>query len=126
MKRMIAKLMLVFAVVFAFCTEVDAAKRTVKEWTFMIFMNGDNNLDQSAVKDLKEIRANGGSNELMNIVVMVDREKGPAITYFVENGKLEIITKHGEVDMGDYKVYTNFIKSSIKKYPAKNYCSHYQ
>jgi len=70
MKRMIAKLMLVFALVFAFCTEVDAAKRTVKEWTFMIFMNGDNNLDQSAVKDLKEIRANGGSNELMNIVTI--------------------------------------------------------
>ncbi len=123
MKRMIAKLMLIFALVFAFCTEVDAAKRTVKEWTFMIFMNGDNNLDQSAVKDLKEIRANGGSNELMNIVVMVDREKGPAVTYYVEGGKLEIITKHGEIDMGDYKVYTNFIKSSIKKYPAKNYCS---
>ncbi|MBR4330812.1 MAG: hypothetical protein IKO19_07850 [Candidatus Riflebacteria bacterium] len=123
MKRMIAKLMLVFSLVFVLCTEVDAAKRNPKEWTFMIFMNADNNLDQSAVKDLKEIRAKGGSNEFMDIVVMVDREKGPAATYYVEGGKLELIKNHGEVDMGDYRVYTNFVKSAIKKYPAKHYCS---
>ena len=123
MKRMIAKLMLVFSLVFVLCTEVDAAKRNPKEWTFMIFMNADNNLDQSAVKDLKEMRAKGGSNEFMDIVVMVDREKGPAATYYVTGGKLELIKDHGEVDMGDYKVYTNFIKSAIKKYPAKHYCS---
>ena len=123
MKRMIAKLMLVFSLVFVLCTEVDAAKRNPKEWTFMIFMNADNNLDQSAVKDLKEMRAKGGSNEFMDIVVMVDREKGPAATYYVADGKLQLIKDHGEVDMGDYKVYTNFIKSAIKKYPAKHYCS---
>ncbi len=123
MKRMIAELMLVFALVFVLCTETEAAKRNQKEWTFMIFMNADNNLDQSAVKDLKEMRAKGGSNEFMNIVVMVDREKGPAVTYYLEDGKMEIVTKHGEVDMGDYKVYTNFVKSAIKKYPAKHYCS---
>jgi hypothetical protein len=123
MKRMIAKLMLLLSLVFFVCTEVEAAKRNVKEWTFMIFINGDNNLDQSAVKDLKEIRSKGSSNEFMNVVVMIDREKGPAITYYVEDGKLEILTKHGEVDMGDYKVYADFVKSSIKKYPAKHYCS---
>ena len=123
MKRMIAKLMLAFALLFVLCTETEAAKRNQKEWTFMVFMNADNNLDQNAVKDLKEMRAKGGSNEFMNIVVMVDREKGPAVTYYLENGKMEIITKHGEVDMGDYRVYTNFVKSTIKKYPAKYYCS---
>ena len=116
MKRMIAKLMLLLSLVFFVCTEVEAAKRNIKEWTFMIFMNGDNNLDQSAVKDLKEIRSKGSSNEFMNVVVMIDREKGPAITYYVEDGKLEILTKHGEVDMGDYKVYTDFVKSSIKNH----------
>ncbi len=123
MKRMIAKLMFLLSFVLVFCTEVDAAKRNAKEWTFMIFMNGDNNLDQSALLDLKEIRSKGSSNEFMNVVVMIDREKGPAITYYSEGGKLEIITKHGEVDMGDYKVYVNFVKSAIKKYPAKHYCS---
>ena len=75
MKRMIAKLMLLLSLVFFVCTEVEAAKRNIKEWTFMIFMNGDNNLDQSAVKDLKEIRSKGSSNEFMNVVVMIDREK---------------------------------------------------
>ena len=123
MKRMIAKFMLVFFWVFVLSTQVDAAKRNTKEWTFMIFMNADNNLDQNAVKDLKEMRAKGGSNEFMNIVVMVDREKGPAVTYYLEDGKMEIITKHGEIDMGDYKVYTSFVKNAIKKYPAKHYCS---
>ena len=123
MKRMIAKLLMVLSLVFVLCTEADAAKRNSKEWTFMIFMNADNNLDQNAVKDLKEMRSKGGSNEIMNIVVMVDREKGPAYTYYLENGKMEIVTKHGEVDMGDYKVYSSFVKNAIKKYPAKHYCS---
>lgn len=123
MKRMIAQFILVFSLVFFMCTEVEAAKRNAKEWTFMIFMNGDNNLDQSALKDLKEIRSKGSSNDFMNVVVMIDREKGPAITYFAQDGKLEIITKHGEVDMGDYKVYVDFVKSAIKQYPAKHYCS---
>lgn len=123
MKRMIAQLMLVLSLVFVLCTEADAAKRNSKEWTFMIFMNADNNLDQNAVKDLKEMRAKGGSNEFMNIVVMVDREKGPAYTYYLADGKMEIVTKHGEVDMGDYRVYSSFVKNAIKKYPAKHYCS---
>ena len=40
MKRMIAKLMLVFALVFVLCTETEAAKRNQKEWTFMILKHG--------------------------------------------------------------------------------------
>ncbi len=123
MKRIIARLLLFCAFLAFSCLKVEAAKRTVKEWTFMIFMNGDNNLDQSAVKDLREIRTKGSSNEFINTVVMLDRAKSPAVTYYVENGKTEVIKEHGEIDMGDYKVYTNFIKSSIKKYPAKHYCS---
>lgn len=123
MKRMIVKLIAVVCLLLVFSTTSQAAPKNLKEWTFMIFMNGDNNLDENAVKDLKEMRSAGGSNEFMNIVVMLDREHGPALTYYIGSEKNEIIAKHGEVDMGDYKVYAKFVKDSIKKYPAKQYCS---
>lgn len=122
MKRMIIKLIAILCLLVGFSTLSQAAP-SEKEWTFIIFMNGDNNLDENAVKDINEMRSAGGSNEFMNIVVMLDREQAPAVTYYVGAEKNEIITKHGEVDMGDYKVYAKFVKDSIKKYPAKQYCS---
>lgn len=125
MKRMIARLLAVFALFFVLCTEVDAAavKRDAKEWTFMIFMNADNNLDQNAVKDLKEMRSIGEHSDIANVIVMLDREKGPAVTYNITGSKQEVLAKHGEVDMGDYKVYAKFVKDTIKNFPAKHYCS---
>lgn len=125
MKRMIARILAVFAILFVLCTEVNAAaaKKEAKEWTFMIFMNADNNLDQNAVKDMKEMRAIGENTDIANVIVMVDRENAPAVTYNITGTKQEVLTKHGEIDMGDYKVYANFVKDTIKKFPAQHYCS---
>ena len=123
MKRMIAGLFVIFVLVSVLCTRVDAATSEQKEWTFMVFMNGDNTLDANTVKDMREMRNGGGSNDFMNLVVMVDRENKPAYTYFVTKEKNVELAKHGEVDMGDYKVFVNFVKDTVKAYPAKHYCA---
>lgn len=133
MKRMIEKLFALLAFVLIFNVSAMAANnnnsasapssKVVKDWTFIVFMNGDNNLDANAVKDLKEMRTAGGSNDFMNWVVMLDRAEGPAVSYYVTKDHCVQIAKHGEVDMGDYRVYANFVKDTIKKYPAKKYCS---
>lgn len=125
MKKMIARLLVIVAFIFGFYQESElfAAKRETKEWTFMVFMNADNNLDENAVKDMKEMKSFSRLSSFANLVVMVDREKGPAVTYNYNCEKPAIIEKHGEIDMGDYKEYAKFVKETVKNFPAKHYCS---
>ena len=104
-----------------FCTPAGAA--TPKEWTFMVFLNADNNLDSFGVGDLKEMVAAGGSNDHLNIVCLLDREKGPATLYYVTKDGEQTVKDMGEIDMGDYREYVRFVTDTAKAYPAKNYCS---
>ena len=44
-----------------------------REWTIMAFINGDNNLEQAALEDLKEMEAGMPANAKMDVVVLIDR-----------------------------------------------------
>src|SRR5260370_33194637 len=41
------------------------------EWTVMVFMNGDNNLEGAAIQDFQEMR-NAGMSNSVNLVVQLD------------------------------------------------------
>ena len=60
-----------------------AKKNPVKEWTFAVFLNCDNNLDRFGVEDQEEM-ARIGSNENLNVVTLIDRERGPAQINYIE------------------------------------------
>ena len=64
-----------------------AKKAAVKEWTFAVFLNADNNLDEFGVEDQEEM-SRVGSNENLNIVTLIDRENGPARINYIEKGKI--------------------------------------
>lgn len=98
-----------------------AAPQAKKDWTFLMFINGDNNLDPFAVSDMKEMAAGGGSDENRDIICLLDREKGPAAVWKVEKSGPVKLKDMGELDMGDYKVLVKFVKDYAKLYPAKNY-----
>jgi hypothetical protein len=44
-------------------------------WTFMVFMAGDNNLDGAALRDITEM-AQAGSTAEVNIIAQLDRAGG--------------------------------------------------
>ena len=44
-----------------------------KDWTVLIYMCGDNNLEAFAFDDLNELEAAGGTTADVNVVVMVDQ-----------------------------------------------------
>jgi hypothetical protein len=97
-------------------------KKTVtKDWTIAIFLNADNNLDYFGVQDQKEM-AKVGSNDYMNIVTLIDRERGPAQINYIEKDNIKKIKDMGELDMGDYKEFVKFVKFVKENYPAKHYC----
>ncbi|MEW6708525.1 MAG: clostripain-related cysteine peptidase [Candidatus Riflebacteria bacterium] len=119
MKRVMSIFVLAL-IAFAFCSPAAAAE---KEWTFMVFLNADNNLDSYGADDLQEMAQGGGSNEFRNIVCLIDREHGPATLNYVNPTGPEVVKDMGELDMGDYKEFVKFVTETAKAYPAKNYAA---
>lgn len=122
MKRVSSIVLAVLLLFTAVSADAAAAKpkRAVKEWTVAVFLNADNNLDPFGMEDQKEM-SKIGSNEYMNIVTLIDRERGPAQINYIEKGKVTKIKDMGELDMGDYKEFVKFAKFIKTNYPAKHY-----
>ena len=97
-----------------------AETKPIKDWTIAVFLNADNNLDRYGMQDQKEM-AKVGSNDYMNIVTLIDREKGPAQINYIEKDNIKKIKDLGELDMGDYKEFIKFVKFIKANYPAKHY-----
>ncbi len=104
-------------------------------WTIMVYLNADNNLERYGIKDFNEME-NVGSSANVNIVVQFDRTPG----YDYSNGNWttcrrylitqdeypdsitsELIEDIGEVDMGDYNTLADFGKWAKSNYPANHY-----
>ena len=113
----------------------DKAHRPAKEWTIMVFVNGKNNLEQFALKDMNEMEQ-VGSTDKVNIVTEVGRINGYDTSdgdwktvrrYLVQKdadtAKITspVVAEFPKVDMGDYKSVIDFVNWSKAAYPAKKY-----
>jgi len=119
MKKVLV-LALVFGFMFCLVNTAEAKAKAVAEWTFMCFLNADNNLDEFGVQDMDEMKK-VGSTDKVNIIALVDRANGPAQLMYMEKGNAKILKEMGEIDMGDYKVMLNFVKFCKENYPANHY-----
>jgi len=97
-----------------------AAAAEVKEWTFMVFMNGDNTLDPCCDVNLNAMAQAGGNNNL-NVVAIVDRAGAPTTIVEILPDNLHILKTLPESDMGDYNVLTDFVKTTVAEFPARHY-----
>lgn len=106
---------------------------TGKSWTILVYMVADNDLEPSAIEDLKEM-LQVGSAENFNLVVLCDRAVGmderpvgglkawtTAKLLQVDKGALTEIEDLGELNLGDPKVLRDFIVSGVQKFPADRY-----
>ena len=119
------------------------------EWTVMVYMDGDNNLEYCALMDFLEMEH--AIPENVEILVLFDRHKGYTNIYEdwtgtrlyrvrrappfdgirnVVSGKSnslppalasEVLEDWGEVDMSDPATLTRFIKTVAERFPAKRY-----
>jgi hypothetical protein len=96
----------------------------MKPWTFMVYMAGDNNLEPDGVKDLKEMKKVGSTNDV-NVIAQFDRATGHACKrYYLRKGgqaSADAVATVGKVNTGDPKNLMDFIKWGVKTYPAKRY-----
>lgn len=108
-----------------------------KEWTFIVYLDCDNNLESAGVEDINEMETAGSSDEV-NIVVQMDRcategydesngdWTGAKRFYVTEDQDMATINSEevedlGEVNMGDPQTLVNFTRWTIDNYPAKKY-----
>lgn len=93
------------------------------QWTFMVYLAGDNNLSVAGEKDLGEMRSVGSTADV-NVVAEFDRAGDTRETrrYRIErDGVNERIVSLGETDCGDPTVLLNFIHWAVNEYPAERY-----
>jgi len=91
------------------------------KWTFMVYINGDNNLESVVQADLNEMMAVGSTNKL-DIIVQVDKyQESGCWRYKVNQGTLTTLATLPEQDFGDPNVLLNFIDWAMTNYPASRY-----
>jgi hypothetical protein len=104
-----------------------AASTPMKTWTFLIYLNGNNNLDSFGKQNIKDMEK-VGSNDQVNIVVQwASRSAKKTVRMLIKknpNGKIiasPIIQNLGNVDMGSSHSLEEFIQWGVENYPAEHY-----
>lgn len=89
------------------------------EWTIMVFMNGDNNLEEDAIRDFREI-AKVDTGDKVNVVVQMDRSESYASSYGDWEGTMRFIMKKDMVPTvqhaapnGGYGTFVNDGRSEL-------------
>jgi hypothetical protein len=107
------------------------------EWTVLVYVDGDNNLEEDAIIDFMEMSAIGSTDQVQ-IVAQVDRIASPELwddtSYGNWTGTLRFLVEKdmeptesaaiadlGEMNMGDEATLTDFIIWGVENYPARRY-----
>ncbi|MBI3542428.1 MAG: hypothetical protein HY075_04025 [Deltaproteobacteria bacterium] len=111
---------------FALASEAQQQPSAEKEWTLLVYINGNNNLDSYGAMDINEMEA-VGSNSKINVVVQWASMATTTKRLLVKKDNdvntvtSPILEDLGNVDMGDYRTLIDFIRWGVAKYPAKKY-----
>lgn len=120
------KLSTVLASLF-FVSSALAAQPAQKDWTVLVYLNGNNNLDSFGAININQMEQ-VGSTDNVNVVVQwastgAKTTKRVYVTKDNDTNTVSspIIADIGNVDMGNYKTLEDFIHWGVKNYPAKHY-----
>lgn len=96
-----------------------------KQWTFMVYLAGDNNLDGNGLMDLAEMKQVGSTDDL-NLIAQFDRAGLQRQTkrFYLRKGTTlakDAVAKLPERNTGDPRALTDFITWGITHYPAERY-----
>ncbi|MDD1755520.1 MAG: clostripain-related cysteine peptidase [Methanomassiliicoccales archaeon] len=136
--RLAACLAVLGMIVVQGAAAVGAVDRATASWTFMVYLDGDNNLESFGVEDFMEM-SSVGSDSQVNIVVQFDR--GTHSTYDggssdygdwsstkrfkVDRGETPTSANQvmdlGEVNMGSAASLQSFLEWGMGTYPASKY-----
>lgn len=110
------------------------SKPEYADWTVMLFIAGDNNLEEAGIEDINEMEI-AGSSAQVNLLVEFDRSpqytaaegdwSGARRFYITQDTSDEIrspvMQDLGEIDSGDPREIADFAKWGIENYPAEKF-----
>lgn len=132
-------MLVVFVLVASLTGTVHAAPAARAKWTVMVYISGDNNLEDYVVKDLELELAPTGSSANVQVVALADRGPGydtsygdwQTTEYFhvtknmtadLANADADWDAAHAdELNMGDPQSLIDFVSWSKTNYPADHY-----
>ncbi len=108
-------------------TEGIKAIQPLKDWTFLVYIAADNDLNYFSGKNLDDM-AKIGSNNNLNIVAHLDRQGSYEKTkrVYVEKGRIVQVdygqpSSSQKLDSGSAATLIDFCNWAIKNYPANHY-----
>lgn len=109
-----------FIFIFSFLSQQVLAA-DIKEWTFLTFLNGHNNLDSFGDMNMKQMKEVGSSDQINVVVQWASLKNKNTKRIYVKKGEYDIVQDMPAVDMGDYRNLIDFVKWAHENYPAKKY-----
>jgi hypothetical protein len=120
--------------------EVTDTSPARKPWTILLYLDGDNNLEQGGLDDVADLGGLGSTSNL-NVLVQMDRTAGYVTNdgnwydtrrFYVTNGTTaapeHALQQLGELDMASPHTLTDFLNWGTENYPAERYllicCDH--
>ncbi|MDD2715897.1 MAG: clostripain-related cysteine peptidase [Candidatus Wallbacteria bacterium] len=128
--------LLILTSIPALCADSTTTVAKWSAWTVMIWMDGDNNLEPYAIRNMNQIEKGFVEDRGLRVVVQLDRITG----YDTSNGNWtdtrRFLIKHdsdeanigstmlqdmGEINMGSGTELNNFISYCVTNFPARKY-----
>lgn len=106
---------------------VHASPLAQKEWTFLLFLNGHNNLSSYGDMNIKDMEKSGSTDQVNLIVEWGKSDSNLTNRLLVKKSTdptkvtSPIIMSLKDRDMGDYKNLVDFVKWGADNFPAKHY-----
>lgn len=91
-----------------------------RNWTIMVYMDADNNLDFAAPLDVQEM-LDIGSSENVTVIVQFDSRSTPTRRYRIDRGQLTLLKDLGEQNMASSDTLRDFIVAGMEEYPAEHF-----
>ena len=112
-------LVLVFSMQGLLVTGASAPPRS--EWTYMVYVCADNNLEEWWPEDVETFESVGSTSDVQ-FVALVDlySTSGCELVHF-EQGTSTVIETYSELNLGDPQVCIDFVNTVKSLYPAKKY-----
>ena len=137
--QFVLSIMIVFVLLAALTGSAYAAPPAARaDWTVMVYISGDNNLEDYVVKDLELELAPTGSSASVQVVALADRGPGydtsrgdwqNTLLYHVTQGMTadaaSAAEDWGEKNFGDPQTLIDFVSWSKSNYPADHYALYF-
>ncbi len=112
------------ALLLALSAQPIAAARKASDWTLMVYLSADSDLDPYGYADIAEMAA-VGSTASVDVVVLWDTFDGPAYLYRVVQSGVQVVKGFAlngkEANMGSGDTLAEFVDFATAQFPAAKY-----